>query len=140
MTQPALQTDARKLMRQLHRLGPKIEGKVSRRAVSAGATPILRAMKDEVPIDQGTLKASLGKKTKLYKRSGTAIAMTGPRIKGGQSGYHGHLIENGKVNVDGSFTPGNPFMARAQDKAASEARRVMHAKLAAGIEQEARRA
>ena len=135
-----LTTDARLLMKQLHRLGPKVEQKVSRRAVAFGATPILQAMRQEVPIAEGTLRDSLGKKTKTYRQSGTAVAMTGPRIGGKHAGYHGHLIENGKINVDGSFTPGNPFMARAQDKARPDAIQRMTRKLAEGIEQEAGKA
>ena len=136
----ALTTDSRKLMKQLHRLGPKIEGKVSRRAVGFGATAILKAMRQRVPVGDGTLRDSLGKKTKLYKQTGTAVALTGPRVKGKHRGYHGHLIENGKINADGSFTPGNPFMARAQDAAGPEAIGRMQSKLAQAIEQQAAKA
>lgn len=135
----ALEVDSRRLMRQLHRLGPKVERKVARRAVSFGATPIARKMRQEVPVEEGTLRESIGKKTKAY-RNGTAIAMTGPRIRGKHRGYHGHLIENGKINADGSFTPGNPFMARAQESARPQAINRMQAKLAEGIEQEAAKA
>lgn len=133
-----LKIDDRELMRMLDKLPDRVENRVVRRAVAAGGTPILRAQRSLVPVKSGKLKASLAKKTKIYDQSGTAVAMIGPRIKKGTyHGYHGHLIEKGHINVDGSFTPGEHFMEIAQETAEAEAIGRKRKKLVEGIMKEA---
>lgn len=136
----AMTVDDRRLMTIFRTLPDKVARKVGRAAVNAGATPVLKAAKGEVPVGlTGNLRKSLGKKTKYYRRSGSSVAMVGPRIGGGHLGYHGHLIEDGHVNRDGSFTPGNPWLKRATSQTEQAARAAIKSKLAQGIVQEATR-
>lgn len=131
-----IEFDERELMRDLDRLSDAVETRVSRKAVMAGSSPILREMKSEVPEDEGTLRKSLGRKSKVYGRE-TAVAMTGPRVRGKHQGYHGHLIERGHIAADGSFVPGDPFMERAQKQSEAAARRAMLDKLDTEVQREA---
>lgn len=131
----ALDIDATKLMKQLDKLPSIVSGKISRKAVNAGSLPILKAARASVPVGEtGNLKESLGRKTQLYKRSETAVAMVGPRIKGGHLGYHGHLVEYGHINADGSFTPGHPWLSTAQHTAGPAAINRMRQKLASELD------
>lgn len=55
---------------------------VLRSATSKGMTPVSRAAKSNVrqlTSGTGTLAKSIGKKSKLYRRSGTAVTIVGPR-------------------------------------------------------------
>ncbi|MEM8783070.1 MAG: HK97 gp10 family phage protein [Planctomycetota bacterium] len=128
----------RDLRRRFGRLPTKVAGRVSRRAVSAGLTPVLREARREVPVDTGVLLGSLGRKTKAY--GDLSIGLAGPRIRGKHRGYHGHLVHDGYVAADGTFVPGNPFLERANQAAESQAQAAMTKKLADGIEKEASRA
>lgn len=128
--------DSKDLRRQFGRLPDVVSRKVARKAVNAGSTPILQTARKQVPVVTGTLKQSLGKKTKVYKNSDVALSMVGPRISGKWAGYHGHLVEFGHINVDGSFTPGNPFLRRSQEIAKPKVIQKMHSKFATEIEKE----
>ena len=133
------EADLKTLMQQFQRLGERTARKVSKAAVSAGATVVLRHARQEVPVHTGTLKASLGRRVKHYPASATAVAVIGARISGQKRGFHAHLVEDGHVNVDGSFTPGNPWLRRSVDAAEPQAVDRMHRKLIDGIEREAAR-
>lgn len=131
--------EVKQLMRDYHRLGEKVRTTVARRAVNAGATPILREARQEVPVDEGELKRSLGKRTRAYKQNATAVAVVGARITGKSRGFHAHLVHDGHVAADGSFVPGNPFLKRAQMQAEQQAVNRMQSKLSQEIEKESSR-
>lgn len=131
----AFTADAVRLMKQLDRLPDRVSRKVSRRAVTFGTTPIVKEYKANVPVVEGNLQESIGKKSKLY--GDTAVSIVGARIRGKFKGYHAHLIENGKINVDGSFTPGQPILRQAMDSTREQVLDRMTRKLAEGIEKEA---
>lgn len=136
MTQAAWKTDARALVRDLEKLGPKLETRIAKRAVGFAATPIARAMRQAAPIGEtGNLRKSIGKKSKAYQ-SGTSVALVGPRISDSHLGFHGHLVERGHVNRDGSYTPAHPFMEPAAEQAKPEARARLLSKLQEEIRKE----
>lgn len=133
------EADLKRAMEQFQRLPDKVNRKVGRAAVSAGVTVVLRQARSEVPIDEGTLRASLGRKVKNYPSSQLTVGIAGSRISGNKRGYHAHLVEHGHVAADGSFVPGNPWLARAVAAAEGQAIERMQRKLFAGIDKEARR-
>ncbi len=121
------------LLRDLERLDKNLRNKYRRRAVSAGARVLSKAYKQASPVGPtGNLKRSHGLKTKVYKES--AVAVVGPRITGKYRGYHGHLVHDGHIAVDGSFVPGNPYMKRANSTAEAQADSAMVKKLAKDLE------
>jgi len=125
------------LIKRYQRLDEAVRGKAARVAVNAGATPILRQARVETPVDSGNLKRSLAKRTRIYRKDQTAVAVVGARIKGKYLGYHAHLVHDGHVASDGSFVPGNPFLRRARESAEQAAIDAMHDKLQQRIDQEA---
>ncbi len=77
------------LIRTLDRMKASAARRVIRPAVNAGLTPLNKAAKRTVPVDKKLLKRSLGKKVKLYGRTGVIFGAVGPR-----TGFR--LIVNGK--------------------------------------------
>jgi hypothetical protein len=130
--------DEKKLMALFGSLPDKVANKVARRAVNAGVTVVSRAIRNETPVQEGTLKKSIGNKVKQYGRHrDRTVAIIGPRISGGHRGFHGHLVHNGHVAVDGSFVAGNPFVRRTMDAVGELAQARLREQLAGGIEREA---
>jgi HK97 gp10 family phage protein len=82
-------------------LAPRVFNRVVNRAASKAMTPVLRAAKRLVPVDDKFLKKSLGRKVKSYKRSGNVVVLIGPRkgFKDEKSGRnpanYAHLVEKG---------------------------------------------
>jgi HK97 gp10 family phage protein len=85
--------------------------KILRKAINAAARPVLKAARGLVPVQSGLLKKSLGMKVKTYRKSGTVIAIIGPRTGfkrevtvGGQKQLrnptkYAHLVELGRQAV-----------------------------------------
>lgn len=132
-----LTLDVGELIRSLERLDFAVQDRISRRAVSRGGDLLLAAIEREAPVYRGVLKESLGQKVKLYKQSNTTVSIIGPRIGGGFRGYHGHLVHDGHIAVDGSFVPGNPFQRRAVEASRDAALEAVKQSVAADIEKEA---
>lgn len=59
-------------------LPSRLQKKVLRSAIAAGASPVSKAAKGFAPVETGALKRSIGIKTKTYS-SGTVIAVIGVR-------------------------------------------------------------
>ena len=78
-----------KLQAKLRALPKKVQNKGVRKAVTAGTVPILAAERQDVPVDQGLLKKSLGKKIK--HKGGGGYGVVGPRRGFGQPGKKGKL-------------------------------------------------
>ena len=130
--------DMKKLMRQFQRLPDKVARQVSRKAVNAGATPVVRQARKEVPVREGILKRSMGKRSRVYKNDRMAVAIIGARISGKHRGFHAHLVHDGFVAKDGSLVKGNPFLKRAVDASEAESNRRLREKLFAEIDKAAR--
>lgn len=69
------------LRRKLEKLkGPAIK-RVARKGVTAGTKRINRGAKGRAPVETKTLKKSIGQKVKVYRGSGAAVGLVGPRAK-----------------------------------------------------------
>jgi HK97 gp10 family phage protein len=140
-------TGDKELARALRKLGGKVERKYTRQAVNVAATPILKDARRKVPEQTGTLKLSLGKRVRTYKRSGTVMALVGPKtnveaeFKGRvrKPKFYAHLVENGHIASDGSFVPAQPFLRPAFDENVDKSRQIVAKKLAAGVLKEWRK-
>ncbi len=54
----------RELMRKLDKLSDKVGRRVLRKAMRAASTPVVKAVRQRVPVDEGTLKKAIGRKFK----------------------------------------------------------------------------
>lgn len=139
---------AKELERTFRTLGERVQRKVTRQAVNAAATPVVRAAKAKAPEESGTLKRSLGKKVRTYKQTGTVAAIIGPRtdVEGEHNGqvrkpkFYAHLVEGGHIDESGNHVPAEPFLRPAFDETQGQALGVMQDKLAAGVVKEAKKA
>lgn len=93
----------------------QLQDRVLKTAHADAAKPLINAAKAIVPVGKtGNLKASIGvERIALKKSNVVGLVQVGPRRKGGNKGFHGHLIEFGKTNSNGSRTSPQPFMEPA---------------------------
>ena len=100
---------AAELVKMLTQLGPRIERKITRGAMTMAATPVVRQIKANAKgmVAGGAkrkhgkphLYQTIGKRTKTYAKKGVVYVAVGPLYKLG--GYHGHLVEFGHRIVKG---------------------------------------
>jgi HK97 gp10 family phage protein len=135
------------LEKDLKTLGERVQRKVLRSAVSAAATPVLKAAKAKTPKQSGTLKKSLGRKIVTNKKTQSVTAIIGPR-RGVTGEYEGkervpsryaHLVENGHIDSAGNYVPGQPFLNPAMSEEEASAMTKLKDKLKEGIEKEAKK-
>jgi hypothetical protein len=144
-------TGADKLRKQLAELGKRANA-VNRRAVNVGTTPLLRAVKDEVPVEAGDLRRAQTKKVTssgprangIVGADAAYIAQDGERIGKGeqphpdkeikQPSHYDHLVEYGHVAPDGTAVPANPYMQRGWDSGIGAGQAAYEKALAEGIE------
>lgn len=85
----------------------------------------------KVGVDAAKLMAPKGKTMNLVNSIGiervslkrtneVGLVQYGPRKRGGFKGFHGHFIEYGKTNRDGSKTKPDPFMEPSFNQTKSE--------------------
>ncbi len=67
------------VFKRLEGLSRKVTGKILRPAVKHAAKIVLKAVKAKVPTRTRNLKKSLAVKVKTYRRTGTVVAIIGPR-------------------------------------------------------------
>jgi hypothetical protein len=79
----------------LNELGPRIERKVTRGAMSDAAAPIVKAARGNARARKktGNLAKSAGKRVKSYAKDGVVYVAAGYLYTKG--GFHGHLVEFG---------------------------------------------
>lgn len=70
----------RPLLRTLDAFGPKVRRKVTRAMVAAGGRAVAKQAKGLAPKETGLLRRSIGSKVKVYKDTGIAVAVAGPRV------------------------------------------------------------
>lgn len=141
---------AKELERFCRELPKRVLKKALRQAVNAGATPILKAARKNVPRLTGTLKKALKKKVKAYP-NGNAIALIGAdrnvtapsfgRTKTGRivPANYIHLVERGTsphAQPNNKFNSGqhpgakaSNFLASAVNAQKANASRIMEEKL-----------
>lgn len=132
----------KQLLKLFRTLPGKPARKVARQATNAAGTPVLKAMRQTVPEDTGTLKLALGKRTKTYA-DGVVVTVVGARrnIASEVAGKkrvpanYSHLVEAGHK---GGARP-TRFAARAYKTAEPAAISKSKAKLGQGIEREAKK-
>jgi HK97 gp10 family phage protein len=112
------------LSKRLRELGPKIARKHGRKAVRAGAKPVLDEARRRVAVDTGALKKSL--RIVSAKPRGSTV---GAQVR--SLAPHAHLVEFGTVKM-----AAQPFLRPALDARAQEALDRMGAVIADAIEQE----
>ncbi len=56
-----------------------LRGKIVRKGMDEGTKPVLSSAKGLAPRDSGLLAKSMGRKTKVYRGSGNAVGLVGPR-------------------------------------------------------------
>ena len=93
----------------------QLQDRVLKTAHADAAKPLVDAAKSIVPVGKtGNLKDSIGvERISLKRTNEIGLVAVGPRRRGGKKGFHGHLIEFGKTNRDGSKTKPQPFMEPA---------------------------
>lgn len=126
------------LVKKLGALKRSVQGKVARRAIGEGTKILAKDAKRTAPRDTGTLRASIGRKQKTFRTSGTTIGWVGPRADFARDTPKGrrdprryaHLIE---------FAPGRSYLRRSLDEGKGKIQSAIATKLAEGIDAEARR-
>lgn len=131
------------LNRKLSRLKEAVNRRVLRKAVTAASKPVLKEAKAKAPKETGLLKKSLGRRTKTYRNSGTAVAVVGPR-----EGFKKEVTVNGKTEVRNPVkyahlveygtiqTAAHPFLRSAWEGTKAVARSAMVKAIEDGIDKE----
>lgn len=101
------------VLRRLRGLGEKVRKKAAKQAVTQAGRTVLWEAKAQVRKATGLLRKSLGQKVKVFRDTGSAVAMVGPRVgfkiplpprtrgkKAGEVVYanptqYSHLVEKG---------------------------------------------
>lgn len=126
----------------------KVQKRATKKAVDAATKVVLWAAKGRARVVSGLLRRSLGRKTKVYRGSGRAVGIVGPRTKefrellrvakrgkkAGQAIYrsptqYGHLVDKG-TKRSRAF----PFMGPALESSREKVRDAMAAAVASVIE------
>jgi HK97 gp10 family phage protein len=137
----------KELERRLKKLGDKVHRRVTRQAVNAAATPVVKAAKANAPKQSGLLKKAMGKKVATFKKTQAVAAIVGAKksVQGEVDGKprkpsrYAHLVEKGHINEHGEHVPAQPFLRPALEQTGEQAMSVMQTKFAAGIEKEAKK-
>lgn len=122
------------LLKRLDSLEKKIRKKAVRKAAGEAGKIVLKDAKKGARTDTGLLRKSLGRKVKVYKGSGVAVAIVGPRVgfrqeveRGGRTMIanpvkYAHLVELGTAPHGYKTRPGQhpgaqafPFLRPALD-------------------------
>ena len=90
-----------------------------KRALRQIAKPLIAEMKARTPVDEGTLKKSLGIISGVRSKKGKPFILAGPRYYEPFKGYHAHLVEVGreqyKVNYAGVKMIYNAYNSKRQE-------------------------
>lgn len=95
----------KELIRSIGNLPDKVFRKGLLKAGRFAVKPIIGTARANIPVDTGTLKKSIGLKVKVYKQSGVAAFVVGPRSGFATTDgkrkldprYYAHLVERGHV-------------------------------------------
>lgn len=93
----------------------QLQDRVLKNAHADAAKALVDTAQSIVPVGEtGNLEKSIGvERVSIKKVDAIGVVQVGPRRKGGYKGFHGHLIEFGKTNRDGTKTAPEPFMQPA---------------------------
>lgn len=120
------------LVKKLRRLGSKAAAKrVLRGAAAKATTPLARAVRAHAPVDTGTLKKSIGKKTSMTGY--VADSRVGAKSDSAAVHYQ-HLVEFGR-----EASPAKPFLRPAHDAKEAEMHRIYREEVDARLRKEAKK-
>jgi HK97 gp10 family phage protein len=122
------------LLKKLNNVAKSGAYKACRKAVVAGTQPLFKAVKSNVPVDEGNLKKAMVKK--VSGKRGNYNGIVGADVdfvgeNGEQPIRYDHLVEYGHDGV-----PARSFVRKGFDESGAAARAAYEAKLAAEIEKE----
>tara|TARA_R110000868_G_scaffold96848_3_gene266354 strand:+ start:1571 stop:1999 length:429 start_codon:yes stop_codon:yes gene_type:complete len=114
-------TGLKEIDKVLRGLPDQLQDRVLKNAHTDAAKPLISAAKSIVHVKTGNLQKSIGVvRTSLKKTGAVGLVQVGPRRGGGNKGFHGHLIEYGKTNRDGTRSRKFPFMEPAFNQTQSQ--------------------
>lgn len=80
------------ILRRLGGMARAVRSRIGRAAVSKGSQPVLKTAQALAPVGEtGLLRKALGRKVKIYRQTGAAVAIVGPRT-GFQTTRKGRVI------------------------------------------------
>lgn len=108
-------TGIREIDAVLKGLPRQMQDSILKSAHADAAKPLIDTAKQIVPVGKTkNLQTSIGvERISIKKTNEVGLIQVGPRRKSGYKGFHGHLIEFGKTNRDGTRTTPQPFMEPA---------------------------
>lgn len=148
MARPGIELQgAKELRKLLKHLPDRVARKVLRAAVNKAATPIVKSARRKASKESGTLRKSMGKKLVVNKKTGSVMAIIGPRreVTGEFEGKqrvpanYAHLVEDGHIAADGSHVPAKPFLRPAYDEGKGPALETIKAGVKTGVVNEAKK-
>lgn len=119
----------------LRALGPQVARRVLRKAVQAGANRVLYSAQLKAPHDTGLLLSTLVARTGTSKKKGRVSARVGMKagdFKG--EAFYGSFLEYGTAKMEA-----RPYLRPAFDEQRENATNIVRAKIAEGVEAEARK-
>lgn len=132
------------LLRKLDRLPKTGAKRAMRKAVRAGTTVLLKAVRQSTPKDEGVLRKMQA--SKVYGRALSFMGIIGAdadklneKLDARPSNID-WLVEEGHTTPGGTFVPPSGYMSRASREAIPPAHAAYTAKLKAEIEREAAKA
>jgi HK97 gp10 family phage protein len=124
---------AQEIIKALEQLAPKVEKKILRQAIRKGLKPLLDEAKDQAPVDTGDLRKSLTiRVAKSQKRGTIALEVRPNERKYDGRFYYPAIVEYGRKKAR-PMEP-NPFMAKAFEGKAEEAKDVALREIKRGID------
>ena len=134
------------LLARLQALDKGTRNRILRKALRKGAKPVIQAERQLVPKDTGTLKRSIGSKSKTYRKGGVVVFIIGPRNtwtfaqkKGAKKltlykpGKYAALVDKGTKR-----SRPKPFREPAMNRAKSAAQAAIVGEITRGLEALAR--
>lgn len=123
--------DVRKLNRKLKTLEAKVEKKITRQALRAGAKVIAKEAKARAPVDTGMLRSKI--KVWALKRSrkriGVLVGTSAKEYTGDQ--FYGAFVEYGTSKM-----AAKPWLGPAAEAKGPEAAKIVEQTIATGIDRE----
>ena len=131
---------AKELQKKLAELSKQGAKRAARKAVNAGTTVLLKAIRANTPVDTGDLKQALTKKITKSRGGYNGIVGADKNFVGANGelpSHYDHLVEGGHKTEDGGTVPPRPFIRSGFDQSQRQALDTYSSKLATEIEAEA---
>lgn len=131
----------KELLRKLKKLGSEsIAKRVLRKVTNAATTPLLRAVRENIPVRTGALKKSIAKKItgRRFRYNGIVGSDLSKKLLDGEPvARQLHLVEEGFEHVGGVVVAGQHPLQRGFDSSHKACESVYAQRLAEEIEKEA---